>query len=233
MACYSPSSSPVERRRDPKCSLCVNHLGASAPRTLGHKNKCPYADCDCEKCEVTISRRQGTAVEQHQRRNPGKSVKRLNRPTKCTEKVESVLKAVKGNLESIINKCYKINCDNEELVISELRGLLRTVEQGLDEDMKQMPFYQGAFHLTQNFDRNLFLNILLFKIITFDFSTDNQNCIALPTAVPSHMSPNGSVSSGCSYSNSPPSFENKYYDTLPSSDPLNNFTYYHETEYQR
>jgi hypothetical protein len=133
-------------------------MGASAPRTLGHKNKCQYANCNCEKCEVTISRRQGTAVEQQQRRNPNKNVKRLIRSRKSSEKVENILDAVKDKLESIINKCYKINggnTTNDEMVINELRGLLNTVEIGLDEDLKQMTVFNSPPQIVPNYDCNL------------------------------------------------------------------------------
>ncbi|CRK95064.1 CLUMA_CG008542, isoform A [Clunio marinus] len=45
-----------EVRRDQLCSRCRNH---GEHRLLkGHKNICPFANCICDKCEITLKRRE-------------------------------------------------------------------------------------------------------------------------------------------------------------------------------
>ena len=50
------SKSSGEVRKNQKCSRCRNHGTSQLLR--GHKNECPYAACDCERCNITKMRRQ-------------------------------------------------------------------------------------------------------------------------------------------------------------------------------
>lgn len=131
----SSSSTQLEKRRDPKCSLCVNHLGQAAPRTLGHKNHCPYTKCKCEKCKVTLCRREGTAVEQHQRRNPDKIINNSAKRRRGENRLNFIFGKVKNEFEAIIKKIDLIH-EKDEMVIEELKSLLETIEQGLNEEFK-------------------------------------------------------------------------------------------------
>lgn len=45
-----------EVRKDQLCSRCRNHNVDQLLR--GHKNACPFANCPCEKCEITMKRRE-------------------------------------------------------------------------------------------------------------------------------------------------------------------------------
>lgn len=45
-----------EVRKDQLCSRCRNHGQNQLLR--GHKNACPFANCICEKCEITVKRRE-------------------------------------------------------------------------------------------------------------------------------------------------------------------------------
>lgn len=119
-----------EKRQDPKCSLCVNHMGKDAPRTLGHKGQCRFANCSCEKCKITLRRRKGTAIEQQQRRNPEKRPKFEDQ-----DLMEPVIDAVKVRLENLVKKIYQLH-NNQTMVISELEGLLDICTERIDEDLK-------------------------------------------------------------------------------------------------
>lgn len=45
-----------EVRKDQLCSRCRNHGVNQLLR--GHKNACPFANCICDKCEITLKRRE-------------------------------------------------------------------------------------------------------------------------------------------------------------------------------
>jgi len=52
----SSRSSNGEVRKDQLCSRCRNHGEKQLLR--GHKNACPFTDCMCEKCKITMKRRE-------------------------------------------------------------------------------------------------------------------------------------------------------------------------------
>jgi hypothetical protein len=63
-----------EIRQNQKCSRCRNHNVVQLLR--GHKNACPFAECECEKCLITMKRREIMAKQIKDYRNvklPGES----------------------------------------------------------------------------------------------------------------------------------------------------------------
>ncbi len=43
------------KRRIPKCQLCKNHVKDVPLR--GHKRKCPFKDCECNRCKLVKTKR--------------------------------------------------------------------------------------------------------------------------------------------------------------------------------
>lgn len=125
------SSTSVEKRRSPKCSLCVNHLGNAAPRTLGHKNKCEYETCKCRKCFITRTRRKGTAKEQQQRRGfEKKPFYEQEVPNKMNEFYQGAVEMYeeyRDPLLSIITKIFSICGGDKESAKDEFVNTLTTV----------------------------------------------------------------------------------------------------------
>jgi DM DNA binding domain len=56
-----------EVRKDQQCSRCRNHGKFQLLR--GHKNACPFANCICSKCEITMKRREIMAKQIKDYRN--------------------------------------------------------------------------------------------------------------------------------------------------------------------
>nr|ANA05847.1 sex differentiation-related protein Rwucmab-3 [Romanomermis wuchangensis] len=68
------------KTRNPKCARCSVHSNNAEPPPLkGHKNSCPYKNCDCKKCALVNSRRFIMAKQIHLRRTQkSKPGQRLN-----------------------------------------------------------------------------------------------------------------------------------------------------------
>ncbi|XP_078379411.1 uncharacterized protein LOC144662474 isoform X2 [Oculina patagonica] len=91
MLSTSNSNIAVDSRQKPKCTRCRNH-GIYPVPLKGHRNLCPYKQCNCKHCALILERRRLAIKPGRQAEVIRGKTTRRKRPSNKVKKVEDVEK---------------------------------------------------------------------------------------------------------------------------------------------